>query len=103
MRYPLLAVGALTLLAVFVTVAADPPKLGPEWTYDKEMREYKKSLPIKVTRSGGGNTQGYHLDLQHDKVVVYETDENIATGVYINGKMQFDIRKDPKGGPSQIS
>jgi hypothetical protein len=101
MKRPLLAMGAVALAAV--VFAGDPPKLGPEWTYDEKMRHYTKTMPIKVTRYGGGDGQGYHVDLQHDKVVAYDTDSNVATGVIINGRMSLDFRKDPKGGPSRIS
>jgi hypothetical protein len=38
MQYPFFVVGAVVLVAVAVAVAGDPPKLGPEWTYDKEMQ-----------------------------------------------------------------
>jgi hypothetical protein len=103
MRYPLLAIGAAASVAVIVAVAADPPKLGPEWTYDKEMKEYKKTMSTKVTRSGGGNTQGYYLDLRHDKVLAYDTDENISTGVRVNDTINLEIRRNPKGGPDTIS
>jgi hypothetical protein len=101
MRRPILVVAVAALAAV--AVAADPPKLGPEWTYDKEMKEYTKKLQIKVTRSAGGNVQGYHLDLRDDKVVVYDTDGNIASGVTINGTISLDVRKGPKGSPGSVS
>jgi hypothetical protein len=102
MNYRLLTLGAVALAAV--AIAADPPKLGPEWTYDKEMKEYKKTMPIKVTRpSAGLSGQGYHLDLQHDKVVVNDTDDNIATEVRVNDTMSLYIRKEAKGGPGRVT
>ncbi|HVK14618.1 MAG TPA: hypothetical protein VM597_38120 [Gemmataceae bacterium] len=102
MRYAVPAIGLVVLVAV--VLAADPPKLGPEWTYDKEMKQYTKDMVIKVTRSGGGNVQGYGLDLRHDKVRAYDTDDNIASGVTINGSMslELEIRKDKKGEPQYI-
>lgn len=103
MRYSHLAVVALAMVAVVVAVAADPPKPGPEWTYDKKMQHYVKTMPIKVSRSGGGNTQGYYLDLRNDKVLAYDTDENIVTGVRVNDTMNLEIRKHPKGGPGRVS
>lgn len=103
MRYTVLAVGAVGLAVVVAVVAAEPPKLGPEWTYDKEMKQYEKTMPIKVTRSGGGNTRGYYLNLEYDKVMVHDTDGNIATGVRINDTIHLDIRKDPKGGPGKVT
>ena len=103
MRYSFLAFAVVVLLTIVVGVAANPPKLGPEWTYDEEMKEYKKTMPIKVTRSGGGNVQNYHLELRHDKVRAYDTDENITTGVRLNDTMSLEVWRKQKGGGGIIT
>jgi len=100
-RNPLLTIGAVAVAAV--VVAADPPKLGPEWTYEKEMKRYTKTMPIKVTRSAGGNTQGYFLDLRDDKVLVYDTDENTSTGVRVNDTIDLEIWKNRKRGSNSVT
>jgi hypothetical protein len=102
MRHALLAFCAAAMLTGVVSVAADPPKLGPEWTYDKETTSYKKTIPVKVTRSAGGNVQGYYLDLRHDKVLASDTDENMATEVRVNDTIKLEIRKNQKGEPSSV-
>src|SRR5688572_10456459 len=106
MRYSLLAVGAVASVsvAVAVVVAADPPKLGAEWSYDKEMQEYRKTMPIKVTRPAAGvSDQNYHLELRHDKFVIGDTDENTSTGVRVNDTINLELRKNPKGGPGKVT
>ena len=102
MRRSLLALGMFALVAV--TVAADPPsKLGPEWTYDKAEQHYFKMMQIKTVRHSGGNVRGYRLDLEHDKVRVTDTDDNIATEVSLNETLSLEVRKDRKGVPSRVS
>jgi hypothetical protein len=103
MRYSLLVVGAVVLVAV--ATAADPPKLGPEWTYDEKMKHYKKMMPIKVVRSSAaGSGQNYYLDLQHDKVLIYdETGDNSYTSLRVNDTVSVEIEKNRKGGPAQTS
>jgi len=101
MKYCLFALCAATLAAV--AFAADKPKLGPEWTEDKLSQSYFKTMKILVTRSGGGNARNYHLDLEHDKVRVADSDGNIATDVFLNDKFNLELRKDPKGKPSSVT
>lgn len=101
MRHAIFVIGAIALATI--AVAAAPPKLGPEWTEDKEAQNYFKMTPIRVTRSAGGNTRNYHLDLEHDKVRVTDTDGNIATGVTVSGTVGLDVRKDSKGRPGSVS
>ena len=104
MKYTFLTGGAVALVAVVVVVAADPPKLGPEWTYDKKMKEYTKTMSVKVTRpSAGVSGQGYHLDLQHDKMLIHDTDENTTTGVRVNDTINLEIWKNRKGGPGRVT
>lgn len=101
MRRSLLALGVFALVAV--AVAADPPtKLGPEWTYDKKEQNYFKMMPIKASRSSGGNARGYRLELEHDKVHVIDTDDNIVTEVTLNESVNLRVEKDRKGVPSRI-
>lgn len=102
MRRSLLTFGVITLVAV--AVAADPPKkLGPEWTEDKETKEFFKMMQIKTVRSAGGNARNYYLDLEHDKVWVTDSDENIATSVHLNQTLSLRMRKDPKGATSNVT
>ncbi len=102
MKRCLFALGVFALVAV--AVAADPPKkLGPEWTYDKEAQHYFKMMQIKSVRSGAGGVGNYYLDLEHDKVWVSDSDDNIATSVHLNQTLSLEVRKDPKGVSSGIT
>jgi hypothetical protein len=103
MKHRLLAVGVVALAAIAFAFADDKPKLGPEWTEDKQAQNFFKMMQIKVTRSAGGNARNYYLDLEHDKVRVVDTDDNIATSVSVNNSAGLEVRKDPKGAPSVVS
>ena len=103
MRYALLAFCAAVLVTGVVSVAGDPPKLGAEWSYDKEMRHFKKMMPIEVNRpSAGLSGQNYHFNLQHDKVLASDSDDNTSTSLRVNDTICLEIRKNPKGGPVQV-
>ena len=98
MRYRLLAVGAVAMLAV----AADPPKLGPEWTYDEKMRQYTKTAPMKVVRTSAAvSGQNYYIDLQHDKLRAHDADDKTSMGITLNDSITLEV-KNPKGGPPSI-
>jgi hypothetical protein len=100
MRYALLAFCAAALLTGVVSVAGDPPKLGPEWTYDEKMQEYQKTMSIRVTRIGPG--QNYYFNLQHDKFRAHDADDNTSTSLTVNDSIHVEVQKGRKGKPDQI-
>ncbi len=103
MKHRQIAIGSAGLLFVAV-VATGAPKLSSEWTYDKEMRHYSKSVPAKVTRPTlTGSGQNYFFDLQRDKLRAYDDDNDSSTGVTLNDKFTLEVQKKRKDRSERVS
>jgi hypothetical protein len=101
MKHCLLAIVAFTVAVT--ALADDKPKLKLGQTLEEEWKGKFFKISATCFQHAAGNSRGYALDLEHDKVRVSDSDRNTETLIDLNNKFGMELRKDPKGEPTGVS
>lgn len=95
------AIAVIALAAV--AFADDKPKMELGQTVEEEVKGRSFKLRVRTLQTALGNSRNYYLDLEHDKVLVSDSDVNNSTIVNVNHTLGLEVRKAPEGVPSRVT